>query len=51
VQLRAEKEIWIVVASIVVHCCAIKKNAIVVQLRRTFLLHHSYTMLMMYSSQ
>ena len=28
-QLRAEKEIWIVVASIVVHCCAVKKNVIV----------------------
>ena len=25
----AEQEIWIVVASLVVHCCAIKKNDIV----------------------
>jgi len=24
----AEKQIWIVVASLVVHCCAIKKNVI-----------------------
>jgi len=29
VQLIAEKEILIVVASLVVHCCAIKKNVIV----------------------
>ena len=28
-QLIAEKEILIVVASLVVHCCAIKKNVIV----------------------
>jgi len=28
VQLRAEKEILIGVASLVVHCCAIKKNVI-----------------------
>jgi len=42
VQLIAEKEILIVVASLAVHCCAIKKNV---------LLHHSYTMLPMYSSQ
>ena len=25
----AEQEIWIVVASLVVHCCAINKNVIV----------------------
>jgi len=43
VQLIAEKEILIAVATLVVHCCAI--------LRRTFLLHHSYTMLPMCSSQ
>jgi len=29
VQLIAKKEILIVVASLVVHCCAIKKNVIV----------------------
>jgi len=29
VQLIAEKEILIVFSSLVVHCCAIKKNAIV----------------------
>jgi len=29
VQLITEKEILIVVASLVVHCCAIRKNAIV----------------------
>jgi len=29
VQLIAEKEILIVVASLAVHCCAIKKNVIV----------------------
>jgi len=29
VQLIAEKEIFIAVASLVVHCCAIKKNVIV----------------------
>jgi len=29
VQLIVEKEILIVVASLVVHCCAIKKNVIV----------------------
>ena len=28
-QLIAEKQIWIVVVSRVVHCCAIKKNVIV----------------------
>jgi len=32
VQLIAEKEILIVVASLVVHCCAIKKNFIVASL-------------------
>jgi len=29
VQVIAEKEILIVVASLVVHCCAIKKNVLV----------------------
>jgi len=41
VQLIAEKEALIVVASLV----------LVVQLRRTFLLHHSHTVWPMYSSQ
>jgi len=37
----AEQEILIVAASLVVHCCAMTKNIV---------LHHSYTMLSMYSS-
>jgi len=37
----AEQEILIVAASLVVRCCAIMKNII---------LHHSYTILSMYSS-
>ena len=41
-QLIVEKQILIVVASLVVHCCAIKKNVIVAS---------SYAMLPMYSSQ
>jgi len=42
VQLIAENAILIVVASLVVHCCAIKKNVIVAS---------PLTMLSMYSSQ
>jgi len=38
-----EKEVLIAVESPAIHCCAIKKNDIE--------LHHSYTMLPMYSSR
>jgi len=41
VQQIAKQEILTVVASVAVHCCAIKK----------LLLHHSHTMLPVYSSQ